>query len=158
MILYLASDLLWATRIKRAAEDLRIAARPVRSLEMLEARLGESRGAAAGENPKADHGGGAMGQSPGAGGGGGGGGAAASEPITGVILDLESPDAALDILGRLRGPSATDADRAIRILAFAPHVKTDLMARAKAAGADRVLPRGAFDGNLGRLLGELAGG
>lgn len=134
MILYLASDLLWATRIKRAAEDLRIAARPVRSLEMLEARLGESRPS----EVRGDS------------------GESASEPITGVILDLESPDAALDILGRLRGPSATDADRAIRILAFAPHVKTDLMAQAKAAGADRVLPRGAFDGNLGRLLGELA--
>lgn len=136
MILYLASDLLWGTRIKRAAEDLRIAARPVRSLEMLEARLGESRPSEAG----------------------GDSGVPAAEPITGVILDLESPDAALDILGRLRGPSATDAERAIRILAFAPHVKTDLMARAKAAGADRVLPRGAFDGNLGRLLTEVAGG
>ena len=152
MILYLASDLLWATRIKRAAEDLRITARPVRSLEMLEARLAEARGATPGENTKPDHGGGSIGQRPDV------GDASSPELITGVILDLESPDAALDILGRLRGPEATDAERAIRILAFAPHVKTDLMAQAKAAGADRVLPRGAFDGNLGRLLAELATG
>src|SRR5262249_52334502 len=42
MILYLAADLIWATRIKAAATDLGIAARPIRSLEMLEARLADS--------------------------------------------------------------------------------------------------------------------
>jgi DNA-binding response OmpR family regulator len=42
MILYLASDLIWATRIKSTAEDVGKAARPVRSLEMLEARLADS--------------------------------------------------------------------------------------------------------------------
>ncbi len=42
MILYLASDLLWATRVKATAADLGIAARPVRDLGMLEARLGDS--------------------------------------------------------------------------------------------------------------------
>lgn len=42
MIAYFASDLLWATRIKSLADDLGIAARPVRTLEMLEARLGDS--------------------------------------------------------------------------------------------------------------------
>ena len=41
MIVFLAADLLWATRIKAAAEDLRIPARPVRTLEMLEARLAD---------------------------------------------------------------------------------------------------------------------
>src|SRR5438477_301401 len=42
MILYLAADLIWATRIKATATDLGIGARPVRSLEMLEARLADS--------------------------------------------------------------------------------------------------------------------
>ncbi len=42
MLLYLASDLLWATRVKALADDLKIPARPVRSLEMLDARLADS--------------------------------------------------------------------------------------------------------------------
>jgi CheY-like chemotaxis protein len=42
MILYLASDLLWATRIKATAEDLGLPARPVRTLDMLKARLADS--------------------------------------------------------------------------------------------------------------------
>ncbi len=46
MILYLASDLVWATRIKRTAEDAGIACRPVRDIETLDQRLqeGEVRG------------------------------------------------------------------------------------------------------------------
>ena len=42
MLLYAAADLMWATRIKSTAEDLGLAARPVRSVEMLEARLGDT--------------------------------------------------------------------------------------------------------------------
>ena len=42
MILYQAADLLWATRIKGTAEALGIAARPARTVEMLEARLADS--------------------------------------------------------------------------------------------------------------------
>lgn len=42
MILYVCADLLWATRIKSTAEAVGVAARPVRSLEMLEARLADS--------------------------------------------------------------------------------------------------------------------
>jgi hypothetical protein len=41
MIAFFASDLLWATRIKGVALDLGIEARPVRTVEMLEARLAE---------------------------------------------------------------------------------------------------------------------
>lgn len=39
MILYAAADLLWATRIKAAADDLGLPARPVRTVEMLRQRL-----------------------------------------------------------------------------------------------------------------------
>ncbi len=42
MILYLASDLIWATKIKGVAEHLGLPCRPVRTLEMLEARLADS--------------------------------------------------------------------------------------------------------------------
>lgn len=42
MILYLAADLIWASKIKGSADALGLACRPVRSLEMLDARLGDS--------------------------------------------------------------------------------------------------------------------
>jgi hypothetical protein len=43
MILYFAADLLWATRIRAEADAAGIAARPVRTVEMLEDRLADSR-------------------------------------------------------------------------------------------------------------------
>lgn len=42
MILYMAADLIWATRIRCSAEALGITARPVRDLEALKARLHDS--------------------------------------------------------------------------------------------------------------------
>jgi hypothetical protein len=42
MIVFCAADLIWATRIKSTADSLGIPCRPVRSREMLEARLGDS--------------------------------------------------------------------------------------------------------------------
>ena len=42
MLLYLAADLIWATKIKGTADALGIPARPVRTLEMLESRLADS--------------------------------------------------------------------------------------------------------------------
>ncbi len=41
MILYLAADLMWASKIKGHADALGLACRPVRSVEMLEARLAD---------------------------------------------------------------------------------------------------------------------
>lgn len=119
VILYLASDLVWATRIKAAADDLGLPARPVRSLGMLDERLKDT------------------------------------EP-TGLILDLEAPEVALIMLARLRGEAADAREKAIRIVAFAPHVKTELMQAARDAGASQVMPRGAFDHNLGDILLRLA--
>lgn len=115
MILYLASDLLWATRIKATARALGLEARPVRDPAMLESRLGDS-------------------------------------PVRGLILDLEARGAALRMLARLRGPQSGDATRAIRIVAFGPHVDTEGLEAARAAGADLVLPRGAFDRRLEEIL------
>ena len=42
MVLYCAADLIWATRIRAAAEAAGIPSRPVRDLAMLEARLADS--------------------------------------------------------------------------------------------------------------------
>ena len=42
MILYLAADLLWATRIRSTADSIGIPARPARTLDMLVARLADS--------------------------------------------------------------------------------------------------------------------
>lgn len=42
MILYLAADLVWASKIKATADALSIPCRPVRTLEMLQARLSDS--------------------------------------------------------------------------------------------------------------------
>lgn len=123
MILYCAADLIWATRIKATADSLGIPCRPVRSVEMLEARLADSQ-------------------------------------VRGVILDLESPDASLAILRSLRGApgsSGRDPDRSIIVIAFGPHVATELFQQAREAGADQVLARGAFDRNLPDILRSLAG-
>ncbi len=145
MILYHAADLLWSTRIKAAAKDLGLSARPVRTIEMLDARLADS--------------------SP-----------------TGLVLDLETGETGLQLLMHLRGWEANraqttctplesrqrDADEpaigdpqsiphCLRVIAFGPHVAKDLLSRARDAGADEVLTRGAFDHRLADVL-RWAGG
>lgn len=42
MVLYCAADLIWATRIRGAAEAAGVVSRPVRDLAMLEARLADA--------------------------------------------------------------------------------------------------------------------
>lgn len=123
MLLYLAADLIWATKIKATAESLSLPCRPVRSLEMLESRLSDQTD---------------------------------TDPVTALLLDLEKPDEALAMIARLRGPSATDQDRRIRLLAFGPHVLKDLFQQARQAGADEVLPRGALDHSLPGILTRLS--
>jgi DNA-binding NarL/FixJ family response regulator len=118
VVLYLAADLVWASRIKATGEAVGVPCRPVRSLEMLEARLADAA-------PRA------------------------------LILDLEAPEPALAMIARLRGPTATPADKSLRIVAFGPHVAKDLLQAARDAGADEVLPRGAFDHHLEDILVRL---
>ena len=117
MIVFHAADLIWATRIKSAADALGIPARPVRSVEMLQARLGDS-------------------------------------PVKALIVDLDAPEVALALIGHLRGQ---EAGKAIRVLAFGPHVAVDAFAAAKGAGADAVMARGGFAANLPRILQSLNG-
>ncbi len=118
MILYVCADLLWATRIKSTAEAIGLAARPVRSLEMLEARLADS-------------------------------------DVRALVVDLETQALGLDLIRRLRGADATDAHRAIRVLAFGPHVMTERFAEARDVGADRAIARGGFAANLPDTLRAL---
>jgi len=118
MILYLAADLIWGTRVRSVGDGLGIPMRPARSLEMLEARLADS-------------------------------------PVKAVLLDLETGDTAMQMIERLRGPNASDADRGVRIVAWGPHVLVDLLHAAKAAGADVVMARGAFSARLMDLLPAL---
>ncbi len=118
MILYLSADLLWGTRIKGTAEALGIGARPVRSLEMLEARLADS-------------------------------------PVHALVVDLEALDVGLALIHRLRGSRATPTERGIKVLAFGPHVEVEAFEQAREAGADKVLPRGAFSARLPEWLAAL---
>jgi hypothetical protein len=140
MVLYCAADLLWATRIKATAEALSIPCRPARNVDMLRARLADS-------------------------------------DVTGVIVDLEagrSPDAdrvggagngentALKVIQAVREAGEKQGEdpgqRPIRVLAFGPHVEVELFEQARAAGADVVMARGAFDRRLPEILRELGGG
>lgn len=117
MILYCAADLIWASKIKGQADALSIPCRPVRNLEMLEARLVDS-------------------------------------PVRALILDLEA-EHAMVLLDRLRANAKSDAERAIRVVAFGPHVEVDRLRVAKARGADAVMARGAFNRQLASLLSAL---
>ncbi len=120
MILYCASDLIWATKIKGTADALGIACRPVRNLDMLEARLVDT-------------------------------------PVRALIVDLESGDIGLDLIRRIKS-DPDPAKTSIEIVAFGPHVAVDTLRAAKAAGANAVMARGAFNARLAETLKALSGG
>lgn len=156
MILYFASNLIWATRIKSLADDLGLPCRPVRNPDMLDARLADSPVRAlvvdldAGE-PAID----LIRHLRAA-------GRAASPTQSSAPPPFASPgDSGSD------GPGAADSGdsgggdgaaanaRRVRVVAFGPHVARDLLQRARDAGADEVLTRGAFDHNLPEILMSL---
>lgn len=116
MILYLAADLMWASKIKGHAEALGLACRPVRSIEMLEARLADCEVAA-------------------------------------LVVDLDKPEEAMAMIARVRKEA-----RPIRVLAFGPHVERGLLQAARDAGADAVMTRGMFDGDMADILLKLSSG
>jgi DNA-binding NarL/FixJ family response regulator len=67
-----------------------------------------------------------------------------------VIFDLNSSKMdAIAAIGALKADADTSALRAI---GFASHVHTELIAAARHAGADDVLPRSAFAGRLAEIL------
>jgi len=131
MILYLAADLIWATKIKGAADALDLPCRPVRDLAMLEARLADSPVRALLLDLDA------------------------SDTALAMLERLRSgrpvdPPPAAD------ATATTDPAR-IRTIAFGPHVAKDLFQQARDAGADEVLPRGALERSLPDVLLALAG-
>lgn len=67
-----------------------------------------------------------------------------------VIIDLNSAKAdPVETIAALKQDPELAATRAI---GFASHVHVDLIAAARRAGADQVLPRSAFAGNLAEIL------
>ena len=67
--------------------------------------------------------------------------AAASASADVVVIDLSRPGA-LDVLASLSG----------RVIAFGSHVDAELLAAARAAGCDEVLPRSKFFARARELL------
>lgn len=138
MIAYLAADLLWATKIKLGAQSLGIEARPVRTREMLEARLGDSdvRGLVldldAGE-------------------------------VAMELLALVRGRGRTEKNAQLTGETAdllsgkVAAERRIKVAVFGPHVEAGRLHAARELGADLVLTRGAMDREMERVLRELEG-
>lgn len=127
MVLYVASDLLWSTRIKSAADALGIPSRPARTLEALRARLSDSPVRALIVDLEADG-----------------------------AIDLIRAARAPEGVAKTPPDSPSSQPPAppprLRILAFGPHVATGLFQQARDAGADEVLARGAFDRRLHEVL------
>ena len=67
-----------------------------------------------------------------------------------AIFDLNS--AKNDAISTIEAMKREPALAGIRTLGFASHVHTALIAAARQAGADQVLPRSAFAGNLAEIL------
>jgi DNA-binding NarL/FixJ family response regulator len=69
-----------------------------------------------------------------------------------VIIDLNSAKA--DPVATIAALKSDAELAGIRAIGFASHVHADLIAAARKAGADQVLPRSAFAGNLAEILGS----
>lgn len=71
-----------------------------------------------------------------------------SNPATTVMIDLEAT--AADPIEAIT--QCVNTQPRPKIIAFGPHVNVDLLKKAEQAGADEVMPRGAFTANLQQLL------
>jgi DNA-binding NarL/FixJ family response regulator len=71
-----------------------------------------------------------------------------------AIFDLNSVKS--DPIATLAALKADAQTAAVRAIGFASHVHTDLIAAARNAGADQVMPRSAFAGNLAEILRSAA--
>ena len=81
----------------------------------------------------------------------------ADTDVRGLVLDLDAAEVAFALLARVRGGAKSERERAVRVVAFGPHVAVDLLRRAQAEGASAVLARGAFNAQLGEILRALVG-
>jgi DNA-binding NarL/FixJ family response regulator len=67
-----------------------------------------------------------------------------------VIFDLNSQK--MDAIATIAALKAGADTSALRAIGFASHVHTEVIAAARRAGADEVLPRSAFAGRLAEIL------
>ena len=134
--MYLAADLIWASKIKATAESLGLACRPVRNMEMLEARLADCDVKALVVDLDVAE--------------------MALEMVGRVKREQRSGG-----IGEQQKEAGAEVPRrrasAIRVLAFGPHVAREELNAAKQAGADEVMTRGGFDHNMDQVLLRLAG-
>ncbi len=117
MIVYCCADLIFATKIRSTAEALEAVSRPVRDAEMLRKRL-----------DRVDDG-------------------KPNDPVTAVMVDLDTGEAGLDLIGQTKTHDAT-----LPVVAFGSHVATELLHSARERGADFVMPRSQFTANLPELV------
>lgn len=89
----------------------------------------------------------------------------ADSPVAGLIVDLDAPETALELVRRLRAWEAQnqqentgESRRRMPIVAFGPHVETEALAQARREGADAAMTRGAFHHQLADVLKAVAGG
>ena len=138
LILYHAADLMWASKIKATAESLGLAARPVRTLDMLDARLTDPNP----PHPVAllvdlDY---------------------PSELYHAHIIRARELNASHPATGTHAHPQspASNTPRRLRILAWGPHVDKAMLDAARSHGAVEVLTRGALNHALDQVLVRLA--
>ena len=67
--------------------------------------------------------------------------------VEAVIIDLTMGEAGLGLIRFAKGHAAGP-----QVIAYAPHVEAQLLQAAGEAGADQVMPRGAFAAQLPQLL------
>lgn len=134
MILYLAADLLWASKIKATADALGLPCRPVRNLDMLEARLADSPVRALIVDLDV------------------------AEMALAMIARVKGRGIGHQASGISIKQDPAAASLPIRVLAFGPHIEKNTLQAARDAGADDVLTRGAFDHHMDGVLTKLAAG
>ncbi|MEM6553149.1 MAG: hypothetical protein AAF750_13610 [Planctomycetota bacterium] len=124
MLIYCCADLIFATRVRAAAEDANLTSRPVRNPDMLAARLNQIDDG----KPNA--------------------------PVSLFIADLENPESLNLITQLRAWETDQPEHAPIPVVAFGPHVMTDALQAASDAGATRVMTRGSFTSALPTLLSE----
>jgi hypothetical protein len=79
--------------------------------------------------------------------------------LAAVIVDLDRAEKAIEMIQMVRKHEQEHhPGRRVYVLAFGPHVEKELFEQAREAGADEVLPRGAFGRSLPDILSRLSAG
>lgn len=81
----------------------------------------------------------------------------ADSDVRAILLDLDAPERAFEMIGVLRGPEAGVRERGVFVMAWGPHVSVGLLQEARDRGADEVLTRGAFSSALPGILRRFGG-